>query len=124
MADDAMNRIIKKAYRETRGSIKETLEAVKSQNGPGTGIKYNDVKAWHTENLNTLKLQKGFNSYVAPGPKHEFQIDLFWYKFKQPEALKVKKDNTAGFRERVNRSEIRKKRESGALRAHGDRQFY
>jgi hypothetical protein len=45
MADDAMNRIIKKAYQETRGSIKETLEAVKSQNGPGTGIKYNDVKA-------------------------------------------------------------------------------
>jgi len=121
MADDAKNRIIKKAYDEAKGSIRETLEAVKSQNGPDTGIKYNDVKAWHTENLNTLKLQKGFNSYVAPGPKHEFQIDLFWYKFKQPDAEKVKKDNTTGPRERVNRSELRKKQGCRTLRSHGDR---
>ncbi len=77
MADDRKNQIITKAYQETRGSIKETLEAVKAQSGPDAGIKYKDVQAWHTENLNTLKLQKGFNSYVAPGPKHEFQIDLF-----------------------------------------------
>jgi hypothetical protein len=121
MADDAKNRIIKKAYDEAKGSIRETLEAVKSQNGPDTGIKYNDVKAWHTENLNTLKLQKGFNSYVAPGPKHEFQIDLFWYKFKQPDAEKVKKRQHNGTEGEGKSERSQKKQGCCTLRSHGDR---
>ncbi len=32
-----------------------------------------------------LKKQKAFNSYVAPEPLHEIQIDMLHYKYKQPD---------------------------------------
>ena len=29
---------------------------------------------------------RGFNSYIAPRPLHNFQVDMFWYKVQQPDA--------------------------------------
>ena len=42
------------------------------------------VRQWFLENKHTLKKKKAFNSYVAPEPLHEIQIDMLNYKYKQP----------------------------------------
>jgi hypothetical protein len=44
---------------------------------------------------------RGFNSYVAPGPKHQFQVDLFEYKTEQPD-YPVLKDQGPGKKNSLN----------------------
>ena len=43
------------------------------------------MRQWFLENKHTLKKKKAFNSYVAPEPLHEIQIDMLHYKCKQPD---------------------------------------
>jgi len=50
-----------------------------------------DVKDWKDENVDRKKPLVGWNSYVAPEPKHEFQVDLFHYNFMQREKLNLSK---------------------------------
>jgi transposase InsO family protein len=69
------------------GSAKETLKDAREKN-PAITLK--DVQAWRERYLPRKTPLRGFNSYVAPGPLHNFQVDMFWYKFEQPEAPKLK----------------------------------
>jgi len=69
------------------GSAKETLKDAKAKNPVVT---MQDVQAWREKYLPRKTPLRGFNSYVAPGPLHNFQVDMFWYKFEQPTAPKLK----------------------------------
>jgi hypothetical protein len=37
-----------------------------------------DVQRWIEMNTHRRTNLRGYNSYVSPGPKHEYQIDLFF----------------------------------------------
>ena len=66
-----------------------------------TKINIEQVRQWFLENKHTLKKKKAFNSYVAPEPLHEIQIDMLHYKYKQPDRDLVagkKKRARPGFR--------------------------
>ena len=82
------NERIEKANEDRHGSKKETYEKVNEGKGPKDlgRITMAEVSKWYLENnIGALKKQTGFNSYVAPSADHELQVDLFEYKFKQPE---------------------------------------
>lgn len=49
-----------------------------------------DVRRWIAKNIVRTKNYKFQNSWVPKGPKEEFQIDMFEYKYKQPEKLRVR----------------------------------
>jgi len=53
-------------------------------------ITMEDVKKWARENIVPTKNYKYQNSWVAKGPKEEFQIDIFEYKYKQPEKYRIR----------------------------------
>ncbi len=59
-------------------------------------INIEQVRPWFLENKHTLKKQMAFNSYVAPEPLHEIQVDLFEYNYKQPPRLQVKQNRKEG----------------------------
>ena len=68
------------------------------------------VRKWFRNNKETLKAPTGSNSYVAPAPLREFQLDLFHVKYKQPERVKVAPEQPeSGPRIRVNREELRRR---------------
>jgi hypothetical protein len=75
---------IKQAYYSEQGfgSIKSVLKDAQAEH---PDVAHSDAKAWMDENVPRLKRVKGRNSCVAPGPKCEFQIDLFYYNFEQAE---------------------------------------
>ena len=77
--------------------------------GDKTKISIQQVRQWFLENKHTLKKGKKFNSYVAPEPQHELQIDMLTYKYKQPNRDIVHpKQADVGPRVRVNRTELRR----------------
>ena len=80
--------IIKSIYNREFGSARETLQDAREQD-PTITLK--DVQAWREKFIPRKAPLRGFNSYVAPGPKHQFQVDLFVYKYEQPEAPVLKK---------------------------------
>ena len=41
-------------------------------------IKINEVKDWYEKNVNKTRYYGGKNSFVAPRPNYEYQIDLFF----------------------------------------------
>ena len=90
MADREKDRIISKVYFADGGfgSARETLKDVRETN-PEITLK--DVQAWREKYIPRKAPMRGFNSYVAPGPKHQFQVDLFVYKFAQPDAPVLKR---------------------------------
>ena len=56
-----------------------------------------EVRKWYLENnIGALKKRTGFNSYVAPTADHELQVDLFEYKFKQPERVLMNHQEIGG----------------------------
>ena len=69
------------------GSAKETLKDAQAKNPMVTK---KDVQAWREKYVPRKAPLRGYNSYVAPKPLHNFQVDLFWYKFEQPTAPKLK----------------------------------
>jgi len=69
------------------GSAKETLKDAQAKNPMVTK---QDVQAWREKYVPRKAPLRGYNSYVAPKPLHNFQVDLFWYKFEQPTAPKLK----------------------------------
>ncbi len=86
MAD--RNAHIENAYEDRHGSKKETYEQLNEGKWPKDLGRFTmaEVSTWYLENnVGALKKQTGFNSYVAPSADHELQVDLFEYKFKQPE---------------------------------------
>ena len=80
--------IIKSIYNREFGSARETLQDAREKD-PTITLK--DVQAWREKFIPRKAPLRGFNSYVAPGPKHQFQVDLFVYKFAQPQAPVLKK---------------------------------
>ena len=87
----------------------ETLNKGKGKKDP-TRIKMEEIRIWFRNNREKLKAPKkqNTNSYVAPGPGHELQIDLLHYYYKQPYRHKVKPDQPeTGPRLKINRAEIR-----------------
>ena len=97
MASAARNQQIREAYNVRTGSKLETFKQVnEGARFEGIGpkdknrITMAEVRKWYLENnIGALKIQTGFNSYVAPSADHELQVDLFEYKFKQPERPKM-----------------------------------
>lgn len=68
------NRIIKKVYYESFGSIKRTLKEAREIDPT---IKEKDIKAWKDTNIQRKINLKGTNSFVASKPREEYQMDLF-----------------------------------------------
>ena len=86
MAERDVNARIRQAYEATSGSKLEVFEEVNKgkDKKDKTKINIEQVRQWFLENKHTLKKKKAFNSYVAPEPLHEIQIDMLHYKYKQP----------------------------------------
>ena len=83
--DKTKNDIIDKIFYDPSGhaSIRKTYA---DANKIDKAIKYADVKAWFEKNIDRTTQLKGYNSYVAPEPKFEYQIDLFFMNYlKDPE---------------------------------------
>ena len=81
--------IIKEAY-DNLGGFKSMGALFKARERDDT-ITRSDVKDWKDENVERVNPLTGFNSYVAPGPKREFHIDLFNYSSEQGEKLNLSK---------------------------------
>ena len=67
--------------------MQETLKDAQKIN---PAITLQDVRLWKEKFIPRKAPMRGYNSYVAPGPLHNIQVDMFWYKFEEPEAPKVK----------------------------------
>jgi hypothetical protein len=116
MAERDVNARIRQAYEATSGSKLEVFEEVNKgkDKKDKTKINIEQVRQWFLENKHTLKKKKAFNSYVAPEPLHEIQIDMLHYKYKQPPVDPVV-DKIAKARDpnnyRVDRATLRKNNE-------------
>jgi hypothetical protein len=88
-------------YREGGfGSAKEELTDAKEKDAT---ITLKDVQAWREKFIPRKAPLRGFNSYVAPGPKHQFQMDLFEYTCEQPKYPMLKeRKGTKGQRYTAN----------------------
>ena len=74
---DKKEELIKKIYTDPAGfgSIENTLKEVRKI---GKSITREDVKRWIEINTHRKTNLRGYNSYVSPGPRHEYQVDLFF----------------------------------------------
>ena len=89
--------------------IFDTFSEGKDKKDPSR-IKMEEVRHWFRNDRETLKTPSKLNanSYVAPGPGHELQIDLLHVPHKQPYRIKVKpKEPDAGPRVKISRAGIR-----------------
>ena len=91
------NEIIGNVYKKFLGSRAQTLDRIKSDDKKKieavppeepSGITKQDVDNWFLNNSQLAPALKApyktkFNSFVAPEPKHTFQIDLFNFKYEQ-----------------------------------------
>ncbi len=91
------NDMIASVYKKYLGSEAQTLDRIKSEEKKKSeadpqcvklGITKADVDAWFLRNDQLAPATKApyetkFNSFVAPGPKHTFQVDLFNFKYEQ-----------------------------------------
>jgi hypothetical protein len=70
------NEIISKIYNDPSGfsSMKTTLDDAKKVDRT---IAIDDVKNWFSNNVQKKNQLKGMNSFVAPHPYYEYQLDLF-----------------------------------------------
>ena len=71
------NKIISKVYNDKSGfsSIKNTLDDARKID---KSININDVKQFFNANVEKKTNLKGYNSFVAPNPYYEYQMDLFF----------------------------------------------
>ena len=76
--NESHNQIISKIYYDPAGygSITATFKEAFKQDKK---ITLNTVKEWFKSNLETTKQVKGSNSFVAPYPYYEFQLDLMFF---------------------------------------------
>ena len=66
--------IIKRIYLKDFGNLQEIFKDAKQINST---ITYDDAKQWKAANVERTTNLRGYNSYVAPEPLFEFQIDGF-----------------------------------------------
>lgn len=71
-------KIISKIYTDKSGygSMKVTLEDARKIDKT---IKLEHVKEYFKENVSEKKQLKGYNSFIAPYPKYEYQLDLMFF---------------------------------------------
>ena len=79
-------RIIKEVYENREqgyGSIKDTFQQAKAKDA---SIKLDDVKKYLDKqpHRQTQFTYKKFNSFVSPGPKFEFEMDLICLLYTSP----------------------------------------
>jgi hypothetical protein len=92
----AKNEIISKVYHDPGGygSIKETFQDAKKNDKTITLF---DVKKWIESNTQRKQNLAGFNSYVAPKPFFEYQVDIFFTgDWDTSEEVKAKQIKPAG----------------------------
>ena len=83
--------IVKEVYSRFTGTIAQTYKIIKDDPKYHTEemslIRPKDVDYWFKHSHLTLDpkyhYKSQFNSFVAPGPKHTIQIDLFNFKYEQ-----------------------------------------
>ena len=77
MANINKNDIISKIYYDKSGygSITTTYKDAKQKE---QSITLNDVKEWFQKNIEQKKQLRGKNSFIAPHPYFEFQLDVFF----------------------------------------------
>ena len=63
------------------GSITTTYKDAKQKE---QSITLNDVKEWFQKNIEQKKQLRGTNSFIAPHPYFEFQLDLFFLLMTYP----------------------------------------
>ena len=66
--------IISDAYVSARGSLKRALDIARLKDPK---INMDDIKRWQRERTNDKRRPTKYNSWVASGPKEEYQVDLF-----------------------------------------------
>ena len=66
--------IISDAYVAARGALKRALDIARLKDPK---IKMDDIKRWQRERTNDKRRPTKYNSWVASGPKEEYQVDLF-----------------------------------------------
>ena len=74
---DKKDEIIKRIYTDPAG-FGSVLNTLKEVNKIDPSITKKDVKQWIENNTRRKTNLKGYNSYVPPAPKYEYQIDLFF----------------------------------------------
>ena len=102
------NEIIGNFYKKFLGSRAQTLDRIKSDDknkieAERSGITKQDVDHWFLNNSQLAPALKApyktkFNSFVAPEPKHTFQIDLFNFKYEQKVNFKRNPPPPSGLR--------------------------
>ena len=70
---------IHKAYYNPNGFGNNAVLLKDAQEKDPT-ITMKDVVAWRNQNRDRTKKMRGYNSYIAPEAKYEFQVDLFYFK--------------------------------------------
>ena len=77
MSSDNKDEIISSIYydRSGYGSVNTTYQDAKKEDKT---ITVNDVKKWFEKNVEKKKQLSGYNSFVAPYAKYEYEIDLFF----------------------------------------------
>ena len=69
--------IINKVYTDASGYGSQ-INTFKDAQDKNKTITKDDVKTWFSQNVETKKQLKGTNSFVAPRPHYEYQLDLFF----------------------------------------------
>jgi len=82
------NEIISKIYHDPSGfgSIKKTLDEAKQVD---KSITLDHVKDWFSKNVEKKNQLKGMNSFVAPHPYYEYQLDLFFINDLENQKVKI-----------------------------------
>ena len=62
------------------GSMRQTLDDARKKD---KSIKIEDVKQWFNQHVVPSKEPRGYNSWIADHPRHEYQSDLFFLALKK-----------------------------------------
>ena len=85
---NSKSEIISKIYNDPSGfgSVKKTLDEAKQIDKT---ITIDDVKNWFSKNVEKKNQLKGMNSFVAPHPYYEYQLDVFFINDLEDQKVKI-----------------------------------
>ena len=76
------NKIIRDAWEDQKRGFGSKVSLIKDAKSLSSQITTKDVHEWWDLNRERKQKMKGYNSFVAPHPMYELQIDMFYYKYK------------------------------------------
>ena len=76
-------KIIRDAGTDQKRGFGSKVSLIKDAKSLSSQITTKDVNEWWDLNRERKQKMKGYNSFVAPHPMYELQIDMFYYKYKQ-----------------------------------------